>query len=439
MNMREVVVTGLGAVSPAGVGTDALWDVVSAGKSLTKSLSEITVSDLFGSFHFLSDAIAEVPDFEDGVSALPPEVQRLDRFSQFAVAAGLQAVEDAGLSPGDYAPERTGISLSTAICGTPKMEEEFLAVTDHGREPIDPSQAGRGLYLASMSNTPAIVLSPLLKAQGPCVTLSTGCIGGIDAVGQAFEAIRHGEADVMVAGASEAPITPITVASFEIISCLSRAHAASPEAASRPYDAERDGFVLGEGCGIVLLEEKEHALRRGATPYMEISGFSHSSNAAHMTDLLSDGADLTRSMTSAMEQAGAQSWEIDHVSSHGSSTPQNDTCETSALKLALGDRAHEVPVNSAKSMLGHALSAASAMEIVLTALAHRRHFVHPTANYENPDPTCDLDYVPGTGRPWHGSTVLKDASGFAGLHAAMVTRAVSSTTGATAKTEEAAR
>jgi 3-oxoacyl-(acyl-carrier-protein) synthase len=424
MNMREVVVTGLGVVSPAGVGTEALWDVVSAGKSVTKSLSEITVSDLFGSFEFISDAIAEVPDFEDHIPALPPEVQRLDRFSQFAVAAALQALRDAGLDPGQYAPERAGISLSTAICGTPKMEEEFLAVTDRGRKPIDPSLAGRGLYLASMSNTPGVVLSALLAAQGPCVTLSTGCIGGIDAVGHAFETIRHGEADVMIAGASEAPITPVTVASFEIISCLSRAYGDRPEAASRPYDAGRDGFVLGEGCGIVVLEEKEHALRRGATPYMEISGFSHTSNAVHMTDLLSDGADLTRAMTQAMEYAGVRPEDIDHVSSHGSSTPQNDTCETSALKLALGERAHQIPVNSAKSMLGHALSAASAMEIVLTALAHRRHFVHPTANYETPDPTCDLDYVPGTGRPWHGDAVLKDASGFAGLHAAMVTRAV---------------
>ncbi|MFF7933182.1 beta-ketoacyl synthase N-terminal-like domain-containing protein [Streptomyces sp. NPDC007940] len=421
--MREVVVTGLGVVSPAGTGKQAFWDTVSAGKSVTKSLSDITSSTLFKSFEFASDAVAEVPDFEEQLPALPPEVRRLDRYVQFAVVAALQAVRDAGLEAGGHTPERTGISLSTAICGTPKMEEEFLAVTDEGRLPIDPAKAGRDLYLASMSNTPGAVLSALLNAQGPCVTLSTGCIGGIDAVGHAFETIAHGDADIMIAGASEAPITPVTVASFEIINCLSRAHRDRPETASRPYDADRDGFVLGEGCGVVVLEEREHALRRGATPYLQIAGFSHSSNAIHMTDLLSDGADLTRAMSQAIERSGVRPGDIDHVSSHGSSTRQNDTCETSALKLALGERALQVPVNSAKSMLGHALAAASAMEIVLCALAAEHSYVHPTANYENPDPSCDLDYVPGTGRPWDGELILKDASGFAGLHAAMVARA----------------
>ncbi len=420
--MREVVVTGLGVISPAGIGKQELWDTVSVGKSVTKSLSDITSSALFGDFEFLSDAIAEVSGFDEQAAALPVEVRRLDRYVQFAVAATLQAVADAGLSSGMYDPARTGISLSTAICGTPKMEEEFLAVTDEGRKPIDPSRAGRDLYLASMSNTPGALLSAMLGAQGPCVTLSTGCIGGIDAVGHAFESIAYGDADVMIAGASEAPITPITVASFEIINCLSRNYRDRPEAASRPYDAGRDGFVLGEACGVLVLEEKEHALRRGARTYMEISGFSHTSNAAHMTDLLSDGEDLTRAMELAIGRSGSRPEDITHVSSHGSSTPQNDTCETSALKLALGEHAREVPVNSAKSMLGHALAAASAVELVLCALACERRFVHPTANYETPDPTCDLDYVPSDGRPWEGGAILKDASGFAGLHAAMVAR-----------------
>ncbi|PWE10269.1 beta-ketoacyl-[acyl-carrier-protein] synthase family protein [Streptomyces sp. BSE7F] len=422
--MREVVVTGLGVVSPAGIGKDAFWDTVSAGRSVTKPLSDITSSALFKEFAFLSDAVAEVPGFEEQIPSLPPEVQRLDRYVQFAVAAAAQAMRDAGLEAGGHATDRTGISLSTAICGTPKMEEEFLAVTDEGRKPIDPAKAGRDLYLASMSNTPGTVLSALFGAQGPCVTLSTGCIGGIDAVGHAFETIAHGDADVMIAGATEAPITPVTVASFEIINCLSRAHKDRPEAASRPYDDGRDGFVLGEGCGVLVLEEAEHARARGATPYLRIDGFSHTSNAIHMTDLLSDGADLTRAMSQAVERAGLSPDDIDHVSSHGSSTRQNDTCETSALKLALGPRARAIPVNSAKSMLGHALAAASAMELVLCALACTHRFVHPTANYENPDPTCDLDYVPGTGRPWDGEVILKDASGFAGLHAALVVGAV---------------
>lgn len=326
--MRRVVVTGLGVVSPAGIGKEALWETVSAAKSMTKSLSSVTSSDLFGSFDFASDSVAEVPGFDERARDLPREVQRLDRFVQFAVASAWDAMADAGLRPGQVDPERFGISLSTAVCGAPRMEEEFLRVTNYGKEPIDPSKAGRDLYLASMSNTPGVILAPLLGAQGQCVTLSTGCIGGIDAVGNAYEAIGYGDADVMIAGASEAPITPITVSSFEVINCLSRKHRDQPEVASRPYDAKRDGFVLGEGCGVVVLEELEYALRRGATPYMEICGFSHTSNAVHMTDLLTDGADL---------------------------------------------------VNSAKSMLGHALSAASAIEIVLAALACERASVHPTA------------------------------------------------------------
>lgn len=421
--MRRVVVTGLGVVSPAGIDKEALWETVSAAKSMTKSLSSVLSSDLFGPFDFAADSVAEVPGFAERARSLPKEVQRLDRFVQFAVACALDAMADAGLAPGQVDPERCGISLSTAICGTPKMEEEFLLVTNDGKEPIDPSKAGRDLYLASMSNTPGIILAPLLGAQGQCVTLSTGCIGGIDAIGNAYEAIGYGDADVMIAGASEAPITPITVASFEIINCLSRKHRNQPEAASRPYDAQRDGFVLAEGAGVVVLEELDHALRRGARPYMEIRSFSHTSNAMHMTDLLTDGADLARSITQAIDRAGLAPTDVDHVSSHGSSTPQNDSCETSALKLALGEHAYTIPVNSAKSMLGHALSAASAIEIVLCALACERGYIHPTANYQNVDPQCDLDYVPDKKRPWDGTTILKDASGFAALHAAMVMRA----------------
>jgi 3-oxoacyl-(acyl-carrier-protein) synthase len=380
--MRRVVVTGLGVVSPAGIGKEALWKTVSAARSMTKSLSSVTSSDLFGSFDFASGSVAEVPGFDGRARDLPREVQRLDRFVQFAVASVWDAMADAGLKPGQVDPERFGISLSTAVCGTPRIEEEFLRVTNYGKEPIDPSKAGRDLYLASMSNTPGLILAPLLGAQGQCVTLSTGCIGGIDAVNNAYEAIGYGDADVMIAGASEAPITPITVSSFEIINCLSRKQKDQPEAASGPYDAERDGFVLGEGCGVVVLEELDYALRRGATPYMEIRAFSHTSNAVYRTDLLADGADLV-----------------------------------------LDGHAYMIPVNSAKSMLGHALSAASAIEIVLCALACERASVHPIANYQNVDSQCDLHYVPDKKHPWDGTTVLQDASGFGGLQAALVMRA----------------
>ncbi|HEY6748101.1 MAG TPA: beta-ketoacyl-[acyl-carrier-protein] synthase family protein [Mycobacteriales bacterium] len=421
--MRRVAITGLGVLSPVGIGKDAFWDGLAAGRSATKALSEVSSCDLYGDFDFTSQVIAEVDGFDPAAAGLPLEVAKLDRYIQFAVAGALQALADSGLDLAAVDRDRLGISLSTAICGTRQMESEFIAVTDRGRLPVDPAKAGADLYLASMSNTPSIIVAALTGAHGACVTLSTGCVGGIDAIGHGYEAIAYGEADIVVAGASEAPITPITSASFEIINCLSRGHNDRPGAASRPFDRLRDGFVLAEGCGVVVLEELEHARARGAEVYAEVSGFSLGCNALHMTDLLSDGADLARTMTEALEQSKLAADQVDHVNAHGSSTPQNDACETRALVRALGDRARAVPVNSTKSMTGHPLSAASAQEIVACALAFRNEFVHPTANYEVPDPDCDLDYVPNVGRPWSGEVILSDASGFSGLHAAIVLRA----------------
>jgi 3-oxoacyl-(acyl-carrier-protein) synthase len=429
--MRRVVLTGLGVVSPLGIGKEALWESLVSGRSATKHLSEVTSCDLYDRFEFGSQVIAEVDDFDAKRLGLPAEVQRLDRFIQFAVAGAVQAMDDAELPLGGQGAEdgdRMGIALSTAICGTRQMEAEFIKVTNEGREPIDPSRVvGPDLYLASMSNTPSIVLSALTGARGPCLTLSTGCIGGMDAFGYAYEAVKYGEADVMITGASEAPITPITTASFEIINCLSRRHNRRAGAASRPFDVGRDGFVLAEGCGIVVLEELEHALARGARIYAEATGFSVTANAMHMTDLLSDGEDLSRAMTLALEDAGIAPDDVDHVNAHGSSTPQNDRCETGAIKLALGERARVIPINSTKSMMGHPLSAASAVEIVACALTFQHEFVHPTINYDEPDPDCDLDYVPNQGRPWRGEVILSDASGFSALHAAIVLRSMAAT------------
>lgn len=420
--MRQVAVTGLGVISPVGIGAEAYWKALRAGESATKSLSEVASCALYDRLDFTSRVIAEVDGFDPVALGVPPEVVRLDRYIQFAVAGTLQALADADLDPGRTDRSRLGISLSTAICGTRQMEAEFLAVTADGREPVDPARAGTDLYLASMSNTPSVILAAITGAHGPCLTLSTGCVGGLDAIGYGYESIAFGDADVMLAGASEAPITPITTASFEIINCLSRRHNDRPHAASRPFDALRDGFVLAEGCGIVVLEELEHARARGAAVYAEVTGFSIGCNALHMTDLLSDGADLSRTMTEALRHGGLGAEQVDHVNAHGSSTPQNDACESRALLTALGGHAREVPVNSTKSMTGHPLAAASAQEIVACALAFRHGFVHPTANYEVADPDCDLDYVPNVGRPWHGDVILSDASGFSGLHATLVLR-----------------
>ena len=420
--MRRVVITGLGVVSPLGIGKDDFWEALAAGRSATKHLSKVSSCDLYQRFDFASQAVAEVEEFDPGV--LPTEVRRLDRYIQFAVAGALQAMDDAGLDPSTVDRDRFGIALATAICGTQQMESEFVTVTDEGRSPVDPRRAGYDLYLASMSNTPSVVLAAMTGAHGPCLTLSTGCIGGIDAIGYAYESIGYGEADVMLAGASEAPITPVTTAAFEIINCLATRFNDRPEAASRPFDKLRDGFVLAEGCGVVVLEEYEHAVARGAPVYAEVAGFGLGCNALHMTDLLTDGADLARTITEALSVAGLDPCQVDHVNAHGSSTPQNDSCETRALVRALGGRATEIPVNSTKSMTGHPLAAASAQEIVACALAFQHGYVHPTVNYEHPDPACHLDYVPNQGRPWQGEVILSDASGFSGLHASIVLRTV---------------
>jgi 3-oxoacyl-(acyl-carrier-protein) synthase len=421
--LRRVALTGLGVVSPLGIGKEAYWEALAAGRSATKSLSDVTSCDLYDRFEFASAVIAEVADFDPARLGLPHEVRRLDRYIQFAVAGAMQAVEDAALRVGELDRTRFGIALSTAICGTRQLESQFIEVTDHGRTAVDPAKGRPELYLAAMSNTPSVIVSSITGAQGPCLTLSTGCVGGIDAIGYAFESIRYGEADVMLTGASEAPITPITTASFEIIQALSQRDNDRPWAASRPFERRRDGFVLAEGCGVVVLEDLEHARARGARIYAEIAGFSQASNAIHMTDLLSDGQDLARTIVEALAQSGTSAEEVDHVNAHGSSTPQNDLCETGALVLALGEHARRIPVNSTKSMTGHPLSAASAMEIIGCGLAFEHGYIHPTINYDEPDPACDLDYVPNQGRAWKGSVILSDASGFSGLHAALVMRA----------------
>jgi 3-oxoacyl-(acyl-carrier-protein) synthase len=418
--MRRVAITGVGVVSPLGIGKEAFWDGLVTGRSATKHLSKLSSCDLYDRFTFAAQVVAEVDEFD--ATSLPTEVQRLDRYIQFAVAGAQQAMADAQLDLAQLDRDTFGIALATAICGTRQMESEFIAVTDEGRSPVDPRRAGYDLYLASMSNTPSVILAAMTGAHGPCLTLSTGCVGGIDAIGYAYEAIRYGEADVMLAGASEAPITPITTAAFEIINCLATHFNDRPEAASRPFDARRDGFVLAEGCAVLLLEEMERAQARGAHVYGEISGFALGCNATHMTDLLSDGADLARTMTDALAEAGLQPGEVDHVNAHGSSTPQNDSCETRALVRALDERATQIPVNSTKSMTGHPLAAASAQEIAACALAFQHGYVHPTINHEYPDPDCHLDYVPNQGRPWHGDVILSDASGFSGLHASIVLR-----------------
>jgi 3-oxoacyl-(acyl-carrier-protein) synthase len=416
--MRRVVISGLGVVSPVGIGKEVFWQNLLHGVSGEVALDQATSSPLFGHHAFDANVICEVSDFDPQTHHVPAVYHEADRFIQFAFAAAHEAFRDARLHQSSWDAERVGITLATAICGTPMLDVEFIKASNWGQEPLHAEGVSPFLYSAAMGNSAALAVGSHYGFQGECMTLSTGCIGGLDAISYAFESIAYGDHDLILAGASEAPITPITIASFDIINCLS--HHSEPKTASRPFSVDRDGFVLSEGCGIVVLEELEHALARNAPIYAEITGCNVTEHATHLTDMSPEGRDLARAITGALQQACRKPSEVDFVNAHGTSTPQNDFFETLALKTALGSHAATIPVNSTKSMLGHALAAASAVEVVACALGIQAQRLHPTINLLNPDPRCDLDYVPLVERPHQMQRLLTTASGFSGLHAAMI-------------------
>jgi len=416
--MRRVVISGLGVVSPVGIGKDVFWQNLLNGVSGATTLDRVSCCSLFGHHEFEAQVVCEASDFDPGIHQVPSVYHSADRFIQFAFAAAHQAFHDAHLNQGGWDASRAGIALATAICGTQTLDLEFTKATHMGQEPLHAQGVSPFLYVAAMGNSAALAVGSHYGFQGECVTLSTGCIAGLDAVSYAYDSIAYGDHDVMLAGASEAPITPITIAAFDIINCLS--HHTEPTAASRPFSRGRDGFVLSEGCGIVVLEELEHALLRHAPIYAEITGYDVVEHAVHMTDMSPEGHDLARAISGALCNANLVPRDIDFVNAHGTSTPQNDYYETLALKEALGEQAYALPINSTKSMAGHALAAASAVEVVACAMSIQTQRIHPTLNLEEPDPRCDLNYVPNQSCSHNIRRMLTTASGFSGLHAAMV-------------------
>jgi beta-ketoacyl-acyl-carrier-protein synthase II len=416
LNLRRVVITGLGVIAPGGIGKDAFWD------SMINARTQTGLITAFDTSEFLSKVAAEVKGFNPALFGISyEEASGMDRYLQFALAGAKLAVEDAGLECGGMDRERCGVALANAICGTKWMEEEFLRVTHNGHEPIDPALASPYLYDASIFNSPANFIAARYGLKGGACVISTGCTAGTDSVAYAYENIQLGLCDMMITGASEAPITPIALAAFDVIKALSK-HNDEPGAASRPFDRTRNGFVLAEGAGILVLEEYGHAVSRGAKIYSEIAGFGSTSNAFHMTDLPSDGEALARSIKMAMDEARVNADDVDYISSHGSSTEQNDVFETNAIKTALKEHAWRVPVSSIKSMIGHPLSAANSIELALSAMVMERGVIPPTVNYREPDPACDLDYVPNTARDKKVDVVIKTSSGFSGIHSSMVLR-----------------
>jgi len=414
MNKRRVVITGIGVISPNGIGKDTVFQAMVSGKSGVKLVDGFDVSV------FNTKIAAEVRDFDPFKLGLThEEAMRMDRYVQFGIVAGDMAIKDSGLDFSKENPEAIGVCLANAICGTKYMEEEFALVTNDGKHPIDPSLVRPDLYDAAMFNTPSIEISARYGLKGICNTLSTGCTAGTDSLGFALEAIQDGEQDIMVCGAAEAPITPITFGAFDVVNVLS-ARNDRPEAASRPFDNKRDGFVLSEGAGLLILEELNHALARNARIYCEVLGFGTSCNAFHMTDLPGDGGAMVSCISLGLKDAQGRPEKIDYINAHGSSTRMNDIFETNAYKTVFGDYAYKLPISSLKSMIGHPLAAANAIELTVCCMIFQRNILPPTINQEENDPECDLYYIPNKAIDKKVNTILKTSSGFSGIHSSLI-------------------
>jgi len=414
MSKRRVVITGIGTISPNGIGKENVWKGMSNGVSGVRLVGGFDVSV------FNTKIAAEVRDFDPFKLGLThEEAMRMDRYVQFGVVAGDMAIKDSGLNFKKENPERIGVCLANAICGTKYMEEEFALVTEDGKKPIDPSKVRPDLYDAAMFNTPSIELNTRYGLKGVCSTLSTGCTAGTDSLGFGLETIQDGEHDVMLCGAAEAPLTPITFGAFDVVNVLSVRND-EPEKASRPFDNKRDGFVLSEGAGILVLEELSHALKRNARIYCEVIGFGTSCNAFHMTDLPGDGMAMVSCISLALKDAGIKPADVDYINAHGSSTRMNDIFETSAYKTVFGDYAYKLPASSFKSMIGHPLAAANAIELTVCSLIFEKNILPPTINQEEKDPLCDLNYIPNKAIAKKVNMILKTSSGFSGIHSSLL-------------------
>ncbi|MFG2652123.1 beta-ketoacyl-[acyl-carrier-protein] synthase family protein [Streptomyces sp. NPDC048436] len=414
MSARRAVVTGIGVVAPGGIGAKAFWKLLTEGRTATRAITHFDASG------YRSRIGAEC-DFDPAAAGLTPEeIHRMDRCSQFAVVAAREALADSGAETDDLAPHRIGVSVGSAVGSTTTLEQEYVQVSGGGQQwVVDAGNPHPHLYRALVPSALGAEVAWTAGAQGPVRVVSTGCTSGLDSVAQGAQFIEDGTADLVVAGATDAPISPITVACFDAIKATS-ANNDDPEHASRPFDRDRDGFVLGEGAAVLILEEAESARRRGARIYCEVAGYAQRGNAFHMTGLRPDGVELAEAVRVALDRAQLPPDAVDYVNAHGSGTRQNDRHETAAFKTSLGDHARRVPVSSIKSMIGHSLGAIGALELVACALAIEMNTVPPTANLHHPDPELDLDYVPLTAREQVTDTVLSVGSGFGGFQTAMV-------------------
>ncbi len=408
---RRVVVTGLGAITPLGVGAEESWQACTAGES---GAGPITRFDAVGS---KTQIAAEVKGFDASAYVDKKEVKKMDLFIQYAVAASRMALADAGLQvPEGEGAERVGVSIGAGLGGLPEIEAQHKVLLEAGARRVSPFF----IPMVIVNLAPGYV-AIVTGAKGPNLSIVTACATGAHSIGEAGHVIRRGEADVMIAGGVESTVTPLGIGGFNALRALSTRNDA-PERASRPFDKDRDGFVLGEGGGVVILEELEHARRRGAKIYGELVGYGSSCDAYHITAPDPQGDGAARCMAMALRSAGAAPTDVQYVNAHGTSTPFNDYYETVALKRVFGDHAYKLWVSSTKSMTGHLLGAAGSVEAIFSLLAIRDGVAPPTINYETPDPDCDLDYVPNQARPGRIDCVLSNSFGFGGTNASLLFR-----------------
>lgn len=405
--MNRVVVTGLGVITPIGNDVESFW---SGLKEKKPGFGPITA---FDTTEFKVKLAAEVKDFDAKQYMDAKTARRMERFSQFAVAAAKQALDDAGINIEVEDPYRAGVSIGCGVGSMQVMEREYKKLLEKGPGRLNPL-----MIPLMISNMAAGNVSIQFGLKGKCIDVVTACASGTHCIGEAMRTIQHGEADVMVAGGAEACITPLAVSGFSGLTALSTSE--NPARASIPFDAERDGFVMGEGAGVVVLESLEHAKARGAKIYAEVVGYGATSDAYHITSPAEDGSGAARAMVNAMNDAGVKPESIDYINAHGTSTHHNDLFETKAIKLALGDHAGKVKINSTKSMIGHLLGAAGGVEFVVCAKTIEEGFVHATAGLLVDDPECDLDYTKGDGVVMDVKYAISNSLGFGGHNASLL-------------------
>lgn len=405
---RRAVVTGMGCISPVGNNVTETWDSILSGKSGAAMITHFDASNHKTRF------AAEVKGFDPVALFGARESRKMDRFTQFATAATVQAVEQAGLKIDESNRDRIGVVIGTGIGGISTLLEQVEVMRERGPDRVSPF-----LVPMMISDSAPGMIAIRFGMRGPNMALATACASGNNVIGEALEMIRRGAADVMIAGASEAAIVPVAMAGLNVMTALSTRNE-DPESASRPFDKERDGFLMGEGAGILILESLESAQARGATIFCEVTGYGTTDDAHHISAPAENGAGAAIAMKLALNNAGLDVNDIGYINAHGTSTPLNDKSETAAIKTVFGEQAYSIPVSSTKSMTGHLLGASGALEAVFCILAMRDGVLPPTINYRTPDPECDLDYVPNQPRKASPQHIMSNSFGFGGHNATLI-------------------